>query len=96
MHELDCSCGCDERDKPEDFFSCDNCGKENLHESHLRFCKWCQSDICDFCNDEHNITCDIKVYSYARLIVDRWRYLWYYKLDDKGISKFCKYSTKNL
>jgi hypothetical protein len=43
----ECSCGCGEIDKPEDFFTCDICAEE-LHDSHLM-----DNETCDRCHEEH-------------------------------------------
>ena len=93
---LECSCGCDEFNKEEDFFTCENCLKEQLHETHKIICKWCQDEICDLCIDDHYVYCFEKRRYSVQLLIDRWRYLWYHKYDENGISKFCKFSLNNF
>lgn len=84
-----CICGCGVSDKPDDFFDCDNCGCQQLHESHRIFCSYCDQYLCEFCCEEHD-ACE-KEHA-VRFLIDRWRYIWYYQLDREGVSRFCKFS----
>lgn len=44
-----CSCGCDEYDyNPEDFFTCDICAKEKIHDSHA-MCLGNEKICCEKC-----------------------------------------------
>lgn len=76
------------------YFECENCG----HEQHKRYKNHffiCDLKICDQCYeyDEHDYKC--RKFHSVRFICDRWRYLWYHKLDENGVSKFCKFSVEN-
>lgn len=110
--DKECSCGCGETDKDEDFFTCNNCFEEDLHEGHFEECNYCDEGMCRGCLDDHLEECINKRVEFiidrwrylqyqkrkraVRFIIDRWRYLWYYQLDHDGVSKFCKYSCQQF
>nr|QBK87306.1 MAG: hypothetical protein LCMAC201_02160 [Marseillevirus LCMAC201] len=46
-YDEECSCGCDEIDHENDFFSCEVCGR---NDSHLQECQHCDESMCDQCD----------------------------------------------
>lgn len=77
------------------YFDCDNCGIEQKKYYKIQ-CKYCNCTLCETCyfDYKHGELCRKR--HCVQFIIDRWRYVWYNKLDKDGLSNFCKMSVKDL